>query len=323
MQQGPKALRVFPGFRYKPNVRAQVRRRIAQYHPVAMSRRFLGFGATDDEGRYLPTPAEIVDYPKPGTFYKFGTFKKDETYYGIAKRAYGADNIKKNLLMMNASTWNDHIDRKNKGWTSYKVKGLQSTPDYDSSNNPRAKVLTGHEYPVVWIPPLDGKEPEEVGYSDPITVPTPVPVPTPGEPIPGPPGPTGPAGPKGPAGEVGPQGIPGPPGPTGAKGSTGAKGVPGPPGPTGPAGPQGPPGAGAGTAVPGPPGPTGPKGAIGPIGPIGPPGITGPPGPAGPIGPQGIPGPPGPAGAAGEGGGGKGLWFLPLAALFASLKGNV
>jgi hypothetical protein len=310
MRQGPRALRVFPGFDYRSATRAQVLNRMRQYTPggrLPVRRMFLGFGATDAEGRYLPTPDEIVDYPAPGKFYKFGTYKKDETYYGIAKRAYGADNIKANLLMMNASTWNDHIDRKKTGWTSYGVVGLQSTPDYDSTNNPRAKVLTGNEYPVVWIPPLTGEEPEQVGYKDPPVVTTPEPVlttptpvlPSPPAAIPGPPGPTGPAGPQGipgppgPTGKIGPQGIPGPPGPTG---KIGPQGVPGPPGP---------PGAGAGEPIPGPPGPSG---------------IPGPPGPIGPIGPAGPPGPPGAPGAAGAGGG-KGLWFLPLAALFATLKG--
>jgi hypothetical protein len=319
MRQGPQALRVFPGFTYRPNIRAQVMGRMRQYTPGGKlpRRYFLGFGATDAEGRYLPKPSEIVAYPKPGSFYKFGTYKEDETYYGIVKRAYGADNIKKNLLMVNASTWNDHIDRKTKGWESYKVKGLQSTPDYDSTNNPRAKVLSGHEYPIVWLPPVTGEEPEDAGYSDPITVPTPIPTPTPGEPIPGPPGPQG------------PQGIPGPPGPAGAKGAIGPQGIPGPPGPEGaqgipgPPGPQGPPGAGAGSPVPGPPGPTGamgPQGIPGPPGPAGAQGIPGLPGAIGPIGPEGPPGPPGPAGAAGAGGGGKGLWAIPLAAIFATLK---
>jgi hypothetical protein len=86
--QGPRQLRVFPGFRYRPQVRAQIMRRIKQYHPTKIPKMW-GFGATDAEGRYLPTPDEIVDYPAPGTFYKFGTYKEDETYYGIAKRAYG------------------------------------------------------------------------------------------------------------------------------------------------------------------------------------------------------------------------------------------
>lgn len=268
MRQGPQALRVFPGFTYRPNIHAQVMARMRQYTPGGkLSRRyFLGFGATDAEGRYLPKPSEIVAYPKPGSFYKFGTYKEDETYYGIVKRAYGADNIKKNLLMVNASTWNDHINRKKKGWEAYGVKGLQSTPDYDSTNNPRAKVLTGHEYPVVWLPPVTGEEPEEVGFKDDPIVTTPTPIPTPGEPIPGPPGPQG------------PQGVPGPPGPTGPKGAKGATGPQGIPGPPGPEGPQG---------IPGIPGPVGP---------------------------------PGPAGAAGAGGGGKGLWAIPLAAIFATLK---
>jgi hypothetical protein len=278
-------IRAFPGFDYRRPYKAQIMRSIGRFTPRGQlpAEYFMGFGAVDSEGRYLPTPAEISPVAKPGVFYKVGTYKPDETYYGITKRAYGADNIKKNLLMMNASTWNDHISRKTKGWESYGVPGLQSTPDYDSTNNPRAKVLSGHELPIVWIPPLTGEEPEDAGYSEPPTIPPTIP--TPGTPIPGPPGPQGIPGPPGPAGAIGPQGIPGP------------------------MGPPGPAGAGAGTAVPGPPGPAG---AMGPMGPEGPQGIPGPMGP---------PGPAGPAGASMSGGGdGKKLWILPLAAVLATLK---
>ena len=300
---------MFPGFRYRPNIQAQIMGRLRQYTPGRLpSQYFLGFGETDEEGRYLPTPDEISAVPTPASFYQV---QKGDTYWGITKRAYGK-NIKKNLLQMNASSWNDHIDRKKKGWEAYGVSGLQATPDYASGENPRAKVLTGNEYPIVWIPPLTGEEPEQVGFKDPpepiLTTPTPVaPPPSAGAPIPGPPGPAGPQGIPGPPGA---QGIPGPPGP---EGDTGPQGVPGPPGPQGvpglpgPPGAQGPPGAGAGESIPGPPGPQGVPGLPGPPGEPGPPGDTG---------PQGIPGPPG------AGGGGKGLWFLPLAALFASLKGQ-
>lgn len=271
-----------------------------------------GFGAVDAEGRYIPKESEIKPYPTPGFWYRFGTHKKDETWYGVAKRAYGGNDVKKGLLLINAASWNNHIDKKKKGWEPYKVKGLQSTPDYDSFNNPRAKVLTGHDYPVAWIPHITGEEPEESGYS-----PTPTPEPSP------PPGKIGPPGPVGPAG---PQGPPGPKGPKGAKGDTGPKG---PAGPQGPPGPTGPAGAGSGKSVPGPAGPPGPQGPPGPTGPIGPPGpagsgsgqaIPGPkgdmgppgpighPGPIGPIGPQGPTGPPGavgPQGPPGSVGGGK------------------
>lgn len=300
-----RRIRAFPGFPYRTNVSSQLTRRMEQYTgrrgmPPPL---FSGFGATDAEGRYIPTEDEIVDYPTPGKWYRFGTFKEDETYYGIAKRAYGGGNMKQKLLLLNNATWNNHINKKTNGWEAYGVKGLQSTPDYDSYNNPRAKVLSGHNYPVLWIPPLTGEEPEDMGYEDPIvTTPTPIPTPIPGEPIPGPPGPQGIPGPPGPQGS---QGIPGPPG------SKGAQGIPGPPGP------QGPPGAGAGEAIPGPPGPPGATG------PMGPPGLPGPPGEGipGPMGPPGPPGPPGPSGAAGAGGDGKKLWALPLVALIATLKG--
>lgn len=289
-------LRAFPGYQYRCPIRKRMMSSMEQYVPGGRKGLprifFMGLGAADEEGRYLPTPDQIVATPTPGLWYQI---KKGETWWGVAKKAYGKTDLKKGLLLMNASTWNDHISRKKKGWEAYKVKGLQATPDYDSTANPRAKVLSGHEYPVAWIPPLNGDEPEDMGFAPSPGVPTPIP--TPGESIPGPPGPAGPIGPTGPAGPAGSVGPPGPSGPMG------------PPGPTGPTGPQGPPGAGAGQAVPGPPGPAGPPGeSI--VGPAGPPGPQGPPGPAGPIGPSGV----------GGGSGGK-MWVLPLAALFASLKG--
>jgi len=298
-------LRVLPGRGVSP---AMARSMVAARRRLTFGQSgypfgFSGFGAVDSEGRYLPTPDEILTYPKPGAFYRFGAFKEDETYYGIAKRAYGPAAIKKNLLMMNASTWNDHISRKKKGWESYGVKGLQSTPDYDSTNNPRAKVLSGHEYPIIWIPPITGEEPEDSGYGGGVTVPTPVPGTNVGPPGPqgpaGPPGPTGPAGPAGAKGSTGPSGPPGPTGPTGSKGATG---------PAGPVGPQGPPGAGAGSPIPGPVGPQGPPGPSGSLGPLGPQG------PIGPVGPMGPAGPPGPAGETVAASGGENdLWLLPMA----------
>ena len=264
-----KRLRVFPGFQYKCPTGRFLNRKMAQYTPGG--RRglprifFSGLGAVDSEGRYLPTKAEIVSTPKPGLWYQI---KKGETWWGVAKKAYGSTDLKKGLLLMNKSSWNDHINRKKKGWEAYKVAGLQATPDYDSSANPRAKVLSGNEYPVAWIPPLTGEEPEDLGFGAGPTIPTPVP----GQ---GPPGPIGPPGPKG---------------------------------ATGPVGPPGPAGKGSGTSIPGPAGPPGKS-------------IVGPPGPAGPAGPVGPPGPAGPIGPSGTGGGSSNMWWIPMAALFASLRG--
>lgn len=318
-----RALRVFPGFTYKTPIQRRMMRSMKQYCPNRLPGvYFMGFGATDTEGRYLPTASEIVAYPEPGKFYKFGTYKEDETYYGIAKRAYGADNVKKGLLLMNASTWNDHINRKKKGWEAYNVKGLQSTPDYDSTNNPRAKVLSGHEYPVVWIPPLTGAEPEDSGYGDDIvTTPTPVPTPTPG--------PAGPIGPQGPKGDPGP-----PPSSSDIQAAVNQYFVTNPP-PSGSPGAQGPKGD------PGPPPSSSDVQAAvnqyfvdNPVtgGGMGPQGPTGPSGPIGPQGPKGDPGPPPsssaiksavddwltanpPTTTAPGGGDNKKLWALPLAAL--------
>jgi hypothetical protein len=279
--------------------------------------RFGGLGATYDpatDTRYQPTPAEILDNPKPGGFYRITTAKADETWYGVAKRAYGADLVKKGLLAMNKATWNDHINRKTKGWESYGVKGLQDTPDY-SEIYPHAPVMTGHAHPVVWIPYIDEagnpSEPED-SYKIPIP-PTGPSGPTNAEiealikayleahpPPPGPTGPAGPAGKTGAKGAKGDPGVPGVPGEIGPAGKTGAKGAKGDPGPMGPAGPpateaqisalvnayldKNPPAKGA----KGDPGPQGIPGIQGPKGDPGAKGAKGDPGP------QGIPGSPGP-----------------------------
>jgi hypothetical protein len=318
-------LRVFPvppGPRYVrrrrsvPYMMNQYRRQLTfGCVPLTVSLPFKGpvFGATDT--RMIPTPEQILDTPKAGAWYRI---KKGETWWGVSKSAYGADNVKAGLMLMNNSTWNDHIDRQTKNWEAYKVKGLQATPDY-SAANPHAPKGSGHDYPTAWIPPKTGEEPEEV-Y---ITVPTPIPTPSPGTTVgppgpqgpQGPPGPTGPQGPPGPTGPKGPTGtgvgVPGPagpPGPTGASGKTGPAGPPGsmgPAGPPGPTGPMGPIGAtGKGVGVPGPAGPPGP------IGPAGKslPGPPGPPGPVGPPGPPGAAGPPGPVGTTGTYGGDNLMW---------------
>jgi len=302
-----------------------------QMTPQTARANFAGYGL----GFVDPKAGQIVTQPKQGAWYRL---KSGESYWGISKRAYGQANVKKGLFLMNDSPWNEYIHKAKKGWTSYKVKGLQSTPDY-SATEFRAPKGSGHAYPLVWIPPLTGEEPKDVFPPDPDPVG-----------IPGPPGPRGPIGPPGARGAIGPpgaRGAIGPPGSKGAKGDPGAVGPPGPRGPKGERGPMGPPGSGEGGGV-GPPGPKGakgdpgaigppgPRGAVGPPGargprgergPIGPPGSgegggVGPPGPMGPmgppgargdIGPAGPMGPPGPAGSAGEGGGADNkMWVFPL-----------
>ena len=294
-------------------------------------RGFAGFGADE---RMIPTTAQIVDTPTPGLWYRI---KKGETWWGVAKRAYGKTYLKKGLLLINASTWNDHIERKKKGWTAYNVKGLQATPNY-STANPHAPKGSGSAYPTAWIPPLDGREPEDVFPTQPNQGPA------------GPLGPMGPAGPMGPKGDTGPIGPAGPTGPQGKAGARGPRGLPGEATDaaitaavqnwmqkhpvTGQAGP---------TGAKGDPGPTGAAGPRGPQGPAGARGPRGLPGEAtdaaimaaiqdhlknnpiqGAIGPSGPPGPMGPAGPKGEsgtgGGSGKQMWLLPLLAVFGLAK---
>jgi len=304
-------------------------------------------------GLYIPEPNQILDVPTPGYWYHI---KKGDTYWGVSKAAYGQANVKNGLYLMNDNPGNAHIDKKKTGWEAYGVKGLQATPDYDY-DNPRDPVMSGNDYPVVWIPPANGSTPEDNWQETPVT---PEPIYTPPVEIEGPVGPPGPMGPMGPPGKTGPAGPPGPKGDPGQAseqairnavlawmnqnkkdliGPPGAPGAPGMPGPAGPAGKPGPAGkAGpigkqgpAGPAgKPGPAGkqgPAGARGAIGkrgPAGPAGARGVVGPIGPMGPTGPMGPPGARGPIGARGSRGP-KGkdakqtaFWLLPLMALFAS-----
>ena len=221
----------------------------------------------------IPTPAQILATPTRGAWYRI---KQGETWWGISKAAYGPDNVKAGLMLLNNSTWNDHIERKTAGWEAYKVKGLQSTPDY-SAKNPHAPKGSGNDYPTAWLPPSNGAEPESV-YPPIIE------------------------------GKIGPTGPKGDPGPIGPRGPTGA------PGAIGPAGPTGAPGTASQEAIRSmlekylkehPEELRGPAGMKGSPGPAGTPG---------PIGPRGPEGPPGPAGS-GTGGTGtdKGLWTIPIA----------
>ena len=239
----------------------------------------MGYLGQDD--RIIPTAGQITPVPVAGKWYRI---KRGETWWGTAKKAYGpAPNLRIGLLQMNASTWNDHIDRKRRGWESYNRPGLQATPDY-SVTDPHAPKGSGTAYPVAWVPPLTGEEPEEVyPPEDPI---------------------------------VGP-GIPGPRGPIGPIGPSGPRGTPGTIGPIGPGGSEGPPGQATDEAImravtdwmnTHPDEIRGPRGASGDMGPIG---------PLGPVGPVGPEGPMGPAGEGGSGGGN--MWMLPMVALLSLL----
>lgn len=194
--------------------------------------------------RMIPPPSLILANPRPGAWYRI---KKGETWWGVSKRAYGKANVKAGLYAMNDATWNNHIRKGTKGWEAYKRKGLQSTPDY-SATNPRAPHGSGNAYPVAWIPPLSGEEPEQV-------------YPQPGQGPAGPPGQRGAVGPRGergPIGPPGPRGAMGPPGEASAEAIRRAiieqiaknpelyRGKPGAMGPPGPIGPRGPGGAGGG-----------------------------------------------------------------------------
>ena len=285
----------------------------SKYSPRARAEGYWPFGGL---GEVIPTPSQIKSVPTPGFWYRI---KKGETWWGASKTAYGRDNVRKGLMLMNDAAWNRHIDKKTKGWEAYGVKGLQATPHY-SATSPHAAKGSGNAYPTAWIPPLDGSDPDDIFDGDN------------GQGTPGPPGPRGPDGPMGP---IGPQGARGSAGSRGSAGPAGARGNMGPMGPMGPPGEatdeaifiainkwilenpdkvKGPPGADGADGPRGYPGPRGPGGAIGPAGAMGPEGLPGAIGPMGPMGPEG---PQGDQGSGGKGGGG-GL-FLLFAALLSTL----
>ncbi len=278
-------------------------------------------GFLGEETRIIPTPAMISPVPIQGKWYQI---KRGETWWKVAKLAYGPPPaLKPGLLTMNRSTWNDHIDRRRRGWESYNVDGLQATPDY-STSSPHATKGSGSDYPIAWIPPISGEEPEIIYPVDPDPI-----IVGPGDPgPPGPPGPRGASGPIGPRGEVGPFGPMGPSGEPGEAtdeaintavqtwmainrdsliGPAGSAGIPGA------SGPVGPPGEATDEAIN-----TAVQNwmAINRDSLIGPEGDFGPAGPAGPRGDPGEMGPRGPAGTGG-GGGGNQLWILPMLCVFA------
>jgi len=152
-----------------PVARQQRIARMIRRHKWMHARGFAGaIDATS--GRYVPDSSEILtSAPRPGTFYipRSGIYP-----IKVAEVAYGSANKKAGLLAMNASTWNDHVRRSTKGWEAYGVAGLQFDPKYGT--NPRSTYGSGTLFPVIWIPPLDKKEPEAVIVSpSPIAPPLP------------------------------------------------------------------------------------------------------------------------------------------------------
>jgi hypothetical protein len=318
---------------------------------------YAGLGGGYQGSQYVPDLSQILSTPTIGAWYRL---KKGDTYWGISKKAYGADNIKAGLYAMDDNPGNSHIAQGPKGWEAYNRDGLQATPDY-SATAPRAPKGSGKDYPTVWIPPLSGETPEQIYPPEPIIT-TPEPVSPPIVSIPGPPGPPGPQGPEGKKGSPGSTGPAGPPPSDSAIFSAITKYLTTNPPPAGPAGPMGPPGPkgdpgeatdaaimaavqqylAANPPPAGPPGPKGLPGSMGPAGLIGPAGPMGPPGPKGDPGeatdeaimsavqqylaanppPAGPPGPEGPAGKSGGGGDGKGMWVLNALALLATLQGQ-
>jgi len=194
----------------------------------------------------------VSSTPTVGYYYQT---KADENPWKIAQKAYetpGLTTVKNGLMIMNRNPANDHIKKGTAGWESYKIEGLQLNAKY-AEGDATAVYGSGKSFPLLWIPPLDERTPEQMSG-------------------------TGKTGETGKTGQTGPAGPPGPIGPIGPAGPAGPQGERGPAGPRGEQGPPGPVVTTEGKSVTGPQGPPGP---IGPAGPVGPRGEQGPPGPAG------------------------------------------
>jgi hypothetical protein len=143
----------------------------------------------------------VANTPTVGYYYQT---KKGDTPWSVAKKAYqdtGLTSVKSGLMLLNDNAANSHIQKAKTGWESYGIKGLQFNAKYAAGDADATKG-SGKAYPLVWVPPLDGRTPGQMTG--------------------------GGTGPQGPAGKSGTQGQPGPMGPAG------------PVGPIGPAGPRGP-----------------------------------------------------------------------------------
>jgi hypothetical protein len=136
--------------------------------------------------------------PTPGYYYQV---VKGDLPSKIAKKAYtdtGLADVRTGLFLLNDNPANNHIKKAAAGWESYKIKGLQLNPDY-ASGDATAAHGSGSTYPLLWVPPLDGRTPDQMSGGAPGPQ-------VPGSP--GAPGMPGPQGPQGPAGQVGPAGPP-------------------------------------------------------------------------------------------------------------------
>jgi hypothetical protein len=142
----------------------------------------LGFGAA-------PSIA-VMATPTAGFYYQV---KKGDTPWKIANTAYVDSGlltaVKTGLFLLNDNPANAHIQKGTSGWESYKVKGLQLNPKY-APGDASAAHGSGTAYPLLWVPPTDGRTPDQMG------------------------GGSGPAGPQGNPGQKGDKGDKGDPGHT-------------------------------------------------------------------------------------------------------------
>lgn len=137
----------------------------------------------------------VAAVPTAGAWYQT---KKGDTPWAISKAAYvnsGLTDVKSGLYLLNDNPSNANIRKAATGWEAYKINGLQLTPHY-APGVMYASYKSGSAYPLLWVPPIDGRTADQMGGS-------------------------GTKGDKGDTGAPGGQGIPGP---KGDKGDTGAPG---------------------------------------------------------------------------------------------------
>lgn len=148
---------------------------------------------------YLPFgQAATAAIPTAGAWYQV---QKGDTPWSISKKAYadtGLTDVKSGLYLLNDNPSNANIRKATTGWESYKIKGLQLTANY-APGVMYASYKSGNAYPMLWIPPIDGRTADQMGGG----------------------------GEKGDKGDTGAPGTPGTPGIPGPKGDKGDPGVPG------------------------------------------------------------------------------------------------
>lgn len=106
--------------------------------------------------------AGIAAVPTAGAWYQV---QKGDTPWSISKKAYadtGLATVKSGLYLLNDNPSNANIRKAAAGWEAYKIKGLQLTANY-APGVMYASYQSGGSYPMLWIPPIDGRTADQMG----------------------------------------------------------------------------------------------------------------------------------------------------------------